>query len=264
MECRALNAAIDSLGIQVIGMCEVENKFVIQELQAKLNKSTFEIVHYESPDQRGIDNALIYNTAIFELIESGPIRVELGGQSRPTRDILLVRLLENSTQQEFAVFVDHWPSRLGGEEKSKIKRITVSNILSEAISTTRKSNPEAIIVAMGDFNDHPSDESMLQLTNCDVGPCLTNFHAAFDYTDIGSYVYRGNWEVLDQILVNNRKSPDTHWRASQNNSGFVRYNWMMYKNEKDQTEVPSKTYGGSYFYSGFSDHLPAYLILEKK
>ena len=132
------------------------------------------------------------------------------------------------------------------------------------LKEVKKSNPEAIIVAMGDFNDHPSDKSILQLTNCDIGPCLTNFHAAFDHSEVGSYVYQGNWEVLDQIMTENPQSTKSFWSTSQNNSGFVRYKWMMHTNEKDKSEVPSKTYGGNYFYGGYSDHLPAYLILEKK
>ena len=119
---------------------------------------------------------------------------------------------------------------------------------------------------MGDLNDQPSDESVKRLTVCDdqnEDPCMTNTHARWVGTDTGSHAYRGEWGVLDQILIDETlKQSQIGWTCEPDAGKFVRFPWMLYFSERDQAYFPSRSYGGSNYYGGYSDHLPATLELH--
>lgn len=245
----------------VVGLAEVENEQVLKDLIsiAPLKGNNLHIIHHDSPDKRGIDVAFLYNPDKLKVISSKAVPVELKGGNKHTRDILHVH--GKVGREDFHFFVNHWPSRAGGKEASEEKRLTASQVLLAAISAIPNHEKEKIIV-MGDLNDLPEDKSVRMLTRCetDNAPCFVNLHGHLADQDLGTYYYKGNWEVLDQMLV----SPPlltSRLRVSKNSGKAVKHPWMMYTRE-DGTEIPDRTYGRSYF-GGYSDHLPVSLIVYK-
>ena len=153
------------------------------------------------------------------------------------------------------LFVNHWPSRWGGQKKSNYKRVFASNVLREFISTN--TSEEDYTVVMGDFNDYPSNES---ITNLIYNEGFINLMTNKFTTGLGSYNYKGNWIWLDQILISkNFLFPQT----SVISSGSFKRDFMLYKN-KNGDSLPSRTFGGDKWYGGFSDHLPIYFKFQFK
>ncbi len=254
----------DSPGL--LGLCEVENHTVLEDLRATYGiPHHLAIVHFDSPDRRGIDNALMYDTLQFGLLHSGLRHIKLGGKSHPTRGILWAVLHENRTGDPFFVLVNHWPSRYGGQEASNEKRLIASRACIALIDSFSLEFPESSVILMGDLNDHPDDESVRLLGKCEDpkrDPCLVNAHERYLELDSGSYAYKGEWGVLDQILVNQRLLDLNGWSADPRRGDFVWYDWMMYENKRYHRLYPNRFYGSSAFYGGFSDHLPARLELH--
>lgn len=248
----------------IIGLAEVENRGVVLDLASTISKHKYRVFHLESPDQRGIDNAILYDKKTFNLLDSGLIPIDLGPEERPTRGVLWAKFIVVDNPFEFYVFVNHWPSRYGGEEESQWKRLQASKTLSSSLKLLYVSDPDAVVIAMGDFNDYPSNRSVLNLEDCVTGPCLENLSAQFDGTEMGSYVYNGQWGVLDQILVSkNLLKHGLPYKTSPNNVNFVKEDWMLYRSATFNDLFPSRTYGGTNYYGGYSDHLPVTLFLEK-
>lgn len=251
----------------LIGLCEVENKKVIEDLinQSTNLKGKYGIVHYESPDFRGIDVGLLYNQETFEVTDSKAIPINFPAKivkNYTTRDILHVKGLMNK-KEETHIFVNHWPSRRGGLKKSQPKRIFVAEQLNKVIKPILAANPKANIIIMGDMNDETDNKSVanvLSATAATGNGTLINCMADLDKEGKGTYNYKGNWNMLDQIIL----SPNLY-----NNTGAFQYKstvlfqaeWMMFKSDKYGL-TPSRTYGGPKYYGGYSDHLPVYVELK--
>ncbi len=252
----------------VVGLCEVENKEVVVALRNAVsvtNKLT--VAHMESPDGRGIDNALMYDSTIFVFMHSGLKKIDLGADERPTRGVFYVVLQDFQSKQPLLFLVNHWPSRYGGAEASEWKRLRAAEASVQLIDSLKQIYPNAGLVFMGDLNDHPDNASVALLEACDEnknGPCLTNMHKKFLGTDAGSHAYRGEWGILDQILIDSNLSAGHYgWKVDPESVGFVKKPWMLYESEKDNGFFPSRSFGGTTYFGGFSDHLPAKLSLIK-
>lgn len=251
----------------LIGLAEIENKNVVEDL-VKMNdlKSTnYKVVHEESPDNRGIDVALIYDADRFKYLAHKSYRVDFPWDATiKSRDILMVQgvLAGNDTVN---VFVNHWPSRRKGKEASEPKRMQAAKKLNEAISEVKKNNPNAKILCMGDFNDHPSDNSLVNGLNAgDANSTsgLVNLMLPLEKSGLGSHNYRGEWGMLDQIIVSSSFLETTKGYSIKSKKAFIlKEDWMLYYNDKGEAS-PSKTYGGPNYYGGYSDHLPVYVILK--
>ena len=261
---KVVDSSFSDQAPDVIGLCEVENVQVVEALRKKINVTkSLGVVHIDSPDGRGIDNALLYDTALFKLQVFGLKSIDLGKDERPTRGILWVVLKANNIDQPLIFLVNHWPSRYGGTEESEWKRMRASETSIVLIDSLKGVYPRSGLVFMGDLNDHPDNRSVEMLESCiDTGPCLMNMHKKFVGEDAGSHAYRGVWGVLDQILVNqNLITGDAGLTINSESAGFVNKPWMLYYSEKDQDSFPSRSYGGKKYFGGFSDHLPATLRL---
>ena len=253
---------------EIIGLCEVENKQVLKDLadQELIKKGKYQIVHFDSPDQRGIDNALLYRKKEFSVVEARNIALHLTTSDRPTRDILYVKGY-NRKKDTIHILVNHFPSRWGGKEKSEPKRLEVAKQLRAVIDTIINNHWNPNIVVMGDFNDTPSDSSMMIVIdgfNENIYPKLPmiNTTASLMNDSTGTYFYRGNWEMLDQIIVSKTLFQDGGLKFQK-----VRVHkkpWMLYENKKYNTFAPSRSYGGNNYYGGFSDHLPVILTTRIK
>lgn len=246
----------------LVGLAEVENKGVITDLihSKHLKNHPYNFVHYDSPDERGIDVALLYDTTKFTVLRSKNYKIELtddhGGPDY-TRDILLVTGLLNS--EKIHLIINHWPSRRDGADSTEHKRLTTSNKVSEIINELKGVEREAKIIIMGDFNDDPSSKSLKRL--------LTN-HKLFNPMETlisftrGSLNYKFNWNIFDQILFTTNffelnKDAQTFSHANIFDDVFLKQFKGKYKGN------PFRTYVGRRYKGGYSDHFPVYIHLKK-
>ena len=229
----------------IIGLCEVENKLVIDDLlkTETFKNHTYKIIHKQSPDGRGIDCALLVDEK-FKVLNSDFIKIHNPKESRATRDIVFGKL--KFKNQIINVFVNHWPSRWGGQEASNYKRVFVAEVLRKYIDNNTLESDFNLI--MGDFNDYPTNESLAEVL---VKDDLVNLMSKSNVSGRGSYNYRGNWDWLDQIIV----SQDDFKLIS---FGAFEEDFMMYTNKKGEV-YPNRSFGGNNWYAGFSDHLPVFL-----
>ncbi len=257
---------IDTTDLPVlIGLCEVENRKVLDDLilTGKL-AGRYSVAHYESPDIRGIDVALLYRNDCFRLdgTEAIPI-VFNNAPNYKTRDILHVS--GKIKKEEFHLFVNHWPSRIGGIDKSEPRRIFVASVLKQKVDEVLTEDPSANIIIMGDMNDEPDNKSLLETLAAKApgsGSQLVNLMLPPDKQNKGSYNFRGNWNMLDNLIVS-RSLLDGKGFDVKGAQGYIfRKKWMEFKNNRG-TVSPNRTYGGSNYYGGVSDHFPVYFVLKK-
>jgi len=254
----------------IIGLCEIENKTVIEDLfkQQKLKKAKYGIAHSESPDKRGIDCALVYQKNAFKYLKHETINIEFPWEKKyKTRDILYVQGLVGR-KDTLNIFVNHWPSRRGGQEKSEPNRIFVAQQLKKAVDKIQVKNADAKIIIMGDFNDEPSDKAVKEIlkadnnSNVDNPMALYNLMYNLQANNEGSYNYRGDWNMLDNLIISNSLLNGTKGYKTHHDAGRIyRDEWICYKN-KNGIFTPSRTYGGPKYYGGFSDHFPVYFKLK--
>ncbi|MNX80711.1 Endonuclease/Exonuclease/phosphatase family protein [compost metagenome] len=251
----------------IIGLVEIENKGVLTDLKntGRLAKTNYGIAHKDSPDARGIDCGLLYDKSAFKLIEMEALKVAIDSiPDFKTRDILYVKgELQGGKIIHF--FVNHWPSRRGGEE-SEIRRIQAATVARAKVDAILKADPKANIVLMGDFNDHPDDVSVRDVlkakavtdSNADLFDLFEDDHRAGK----GTHNYKGEWGVLDHFIVSKALYNGNNGIALSPNDGKIVYEEKLLFTQKDGSKKPSTTYGGPNYYGGYSDHLPIQLILK--
>jgi len=258
-----MNGLNESGSLALLGMAEVENKEVLEDLLRSDTSTSFKIIHFNSSDKRGIDVSLLYNDAYFTPLTS--YLSYFDKDENPElflREVLVVKgILWSDTVH---VLVNHWPSRREGEEKSEHKRIAAAMLTQEIIDSIITVNPASNIIVMGDFNDQPSNESMsvmlkLKTTKKNVNGDLINPYKALQDAGKGTCKYKRDWFLFDQILVSN---------SIMNKKGIqfldaeiFNPEWLYYKN--DLKSGPFRTYLGNKYYGGYSDHFPVYIELKK-
>jgi predicted extracellular nuclease len=256
----------------IIGLAEVENDNVLEALvsSSKLKKGNYGIVHYESKDERGIDVALLYSKNQFKLIESKPIPVVFGFDIVDvTRDILYVKGVTNDGKT-CHIFVNHWPSRTLGEQESEIKRITAAVTLRKEVDNILNYENDARILIMGDFNDEPTNKSLLQILNATNKRKNINnrdlYNLMYDIHNIGTtgtITYQNAWQVFDQIIVSPALLKKGNGYYVNFDDGRIYSNEsMLFTNPETGFKSPDRTYGGDSYYGGVSDHLPVYVVIK--
>ena len=255
----------------IVGLCEIENKAVVVDLTKTdfLKKGKYQIVHHESPDIRGIDNALLYRKKGIKLLYEKAYHVKIKEDKRfRTRDILYVKLYITKAKDTLHIFVNHWPSRRGGEEKSRPKRAAAARVLKHLTDSLLSNNPTHKILIMGDLNDEPNNvavEKVLyaqMLSDSLIDTSLYNICYRNKLQGKGSYYYwrTGEWNMIDNmILTGNLFNSQKGLMAKEQNAHIFRPLWLLHQDDKGVLS-PSKTYGKGY-YGGFSDHLSIYTYL---
>lgn len=253
---------------EMIGLCEVENRKVLEDLVENnlLKKGGYKIVHYESPDTRGIDNAFIYRPDEFKVSFSQPIPVSFEGEPDfYTRDILYIKG-KTKKSEEMHVFINHWPSRIGGQDETEYARLQVAHRLRDKIDSIQLQSPSAKIIVMGDMNDEPSNLSLSYVLGAGKPESgkngLVNLMYPIYDQNLGSYVYQGEWNMLDNIIVSSNLLDDEGFKCVEKQGYVFHQEWMEYKNQEGQIS-PNKTYGGANYYGGVSDHFPVYINLKR-
>ncbi|MBS9767407.1 MAG: hypothetical protein KGV44_07695 [Flavobacteriaceae bacterium] len=254
---------------EIVGLCEVENRFVLEGLTkfSPLKKFKYEIVHYESPDERGIDVALLYQKQKFEVLHSQPIRIDL--HEDKTRDILYVKGV-TATTDTLHIFVNHFPSKYGGVLQTLPKRKKVAEILRTKTDSLLQKNPLAKIIIMGDFNDEPTSVALAQSLGAKTiwqntdRTALYNLSAEWEQQQKGTHKYHGIWSVLDQIIVSNGMFKGQGYLfTSPENTHIFKAKFLL-EDDKNGGVKPFRTLNGMKYNDGFSDHLPIYLDLWLK
>jgi predicted extracellular nuclease len=249
----------------VAAFCEIENRKVLEDLvySTNLSKYDYDIVHEDSPDERGIDVCLIYRKEMAEIIDYSYLStlVVTGNEFR-TRDVLYSRFLING--DTIHLFVNHWPSRRGGVLAGEVQRIKIAEMVRkkvDSIFTASYSNAQIII--MGDFNATPEDRVMSILAGkADNGSSLVNLSKTLP-DGTGTYRYMGTWEIIDQVIVSNALINGNARVFTE--SGLLqvfRPDFLMKTDLKYPGSSPYSTYSGYRYQGGYSDHLPVLLDLK--
>lgn len=246
----------------LIGFAEVENENVIIDLllSKHLKDLPYDYVHFDSPDERGIDVALIYDTTIFKVMSSETfpvIIIEEDGSRDYTRDILLVKGI--FLDEHINIIVNHWPSRREGAEASEFKRLIASEKVGDIISQIKQNEENPKIIVVGDFNDGPKSDSIKTLVNTnDLYNPMQNL-LSFER---GTTNYDFVWDLFDQILFSTnlfKKSLNeiTYNSANIFDASFLKQFHGKYKGQ------PFRTYTGKKYKGGYSDHFPVYITIKK-
>ena len=254
----------------VIGLCEVENRFVLEKLisETPLKGFGYRIVHHESPDRRGIDVALLYREELFEPLYDEAIRVRFPDDTAyHTRDILYVKgLIDHREMIHF--FVNHWPSRYGGYLATVNRRNTAASILKHHTDSLLEMNPNSAVVMMGDFNDGPRDESfsgVLQaVAPSDEIELKTYYNLMLTDQDDWSYgtlKYRENWDVFDQVVVSGSLLNHDGLDVFLDKAFIFHESFLLEDDERYLGIKPFRTFTGFRYNGGFSDHLPVFFDL---
>ena len=242
----------------LVGLCEVENDSCLYDLtrRSPLREAGYRYVMTDSPDQRGIDVALLYQRASFKVLQHQSIRVPHKQLKKgPTRDILHVvgKVVSGDTLD---VMVCHLPSRSGGQAKSEPYRIFVADLIKQTVDSLLEVRHHPHIILMGDFNDYPTDKSMKRLCS---GKTLHNLMKG---KKGGSYRYRGEWGMLDQFIVSGSLlKKKSSIRTSKDKAQVLCHPFLLEEDDKYGGEKPFRTYNGMRYQGGFSDHLPICLDL---
>lgn len=256
-----LSKVIDSLDTDVLGVCEVENKAVLKDLCARLatRGEQFEIVHFDSPDERGIDVGLLFNPAKLSVLHAQPVNVSLGDTDR-TRDILYAMLLHKATGDTLHYFVNHWPSRRGGTMLSAPARAAAAATLRGFI--TEKGLRAAQLVIVGDLNDNPWDSSVREVLGAckpsRKGTCdLYSLAAFFNASETGTLRHGRGWDLFDQVIISSAlwNKPYGHLQFKPYSNRIYKPEWML-QHEGKYDGYPLRTFGGKTWLNGYSDHLP--------
>lgn len=246
---------------EIIGLVEIENQSVLEDLihTAALKSHPYGIIHEESPDYRGIDVALLYRKDAFkeEWHETLPV-VFAEDTAFKTRDILhVVGKVKNNTVH---VFVNHWPSRIGGDDKTEPKRVMAASVLKKKVDEVMAADANARVIIMGDMNDEPANKSLQETLGAkspDSDAKLVNLMMPDDQKGLGTYFYSGSWNMLDNLVVSNAMITGKKIRVENSKGEIYRSDWMIFTN-KNGDKTPNRSYVGDKYVGGVSDHFPVY------
>ena len=258
----------------IIGVCEIENRQVLVDLvnDPLLLGKDYGIIHYEGPDKRSIDVALLYQKALFKPIDTSShellIYDDLSRERVFTRDQLLVKgKLDGDL---IHILVNHWPSRSGGEARSRSKRVGAAKLNKRIIDSIQSKDPYAKIFTMGDLNDDPTNKSVKKILKAKKDKksvpfkgIYNPFEKMFTEKGYGTTAYRDAWSLFDQIMmtkpfIEGDYSSFKFWKAGIYNKAYLSNKRGRYKG------YPFRSFADGGFTNGFSDHFPVYVYLIKE
>ncbi len=258
----------------VIGVSEIENRNVMEDViaQSKLAHADYRVVHYDSPDLRGVDVGFYYRPDVFKLEGSAPIPFHMPElPDFRTRDF--VTMWGTIDSEPFFFLVSHWPSRLGGKEASDPKRMAAARRVKEIVDSVQCANPATKVVVMGDLNDDATDDSIVEGLGAKGKPQevqpgdMFNPFIALLKAGYGTLAYRDSWNLFDNIVVsaNLVDAPAGTLRllaVGKFYGGIFRRPYMIQKSGQYKG-YPLRTFVGNDFQGGFSDHFPVYIYIGK-
>ena len=254
----------------LVGACEIENRGVLEDLTQKtpLKKLHYKIIHKDSPDHRGIDVALLYQESQFTPLFYKHIPIHFPfDPNKKTRDILYVKGLAKD-KDTLHIFVNHWPSRWGGQMKSEPKRIFVAQTLRKQVDSLFACTQNPNIVIMGDFNDTPTDKSVVEYLKAQAPVKKTSPKQLYDLmyplslTEEGTHPYHGHWAVLDHMIVSSALLDKSNKIYTTITSAYpFKADFLLEEDTKYGGTKTNRSYIGFKYHGGYSDHLPVILDL---
>ena len=261
----------------IIGVSEIENRRVLDDLvsTSKLARANYQIVHYDSPEARGVDVALLYRPDIFKYEKSDVFQPEI--PERPgfkTRDILAV--YGRIEGELFCFFVNHWSSRIGGAEQSEFLRVGCAQTLRDYADSIQVAHPDIKIVIMGDMNDDPKDRSLSEvlgakekISKVKPGGFFNPFWS-MQKAGYGTLGYQDSWSLFDNMVINYNLLPDSGvgelkvQKGARNKFyGTVFKRPFMVQEDGKYKNYPWRTFSGNTFLGGYSDHVSVYIEIGK-
>ncbi len=259
----------------IIGLCEVENKYVLTQLlkNSALGRLNYQIVHYDSPDSRGIDVAMLYRKEKIRILHSEPLRVVFPGpEARATRDILYAKGIALGADT-LHIFINHWPSKFGGLMATEPLRYYTGAFLKTKADSIFRHDNSANIMMIGDFNDEPNEISMTQHLKARLdtlgiqsGELYNLMAPIYTRQNSGTHKFRENWSVIDQVvvstsLIQNKGKLMVHPRGAQ----IFNADFLLEDDPVHTGKRPFRTYSGFTYTGGFADHLPIFVdIIRSK
>jgi predicted extracellular nuclease len=257
-------------GPVILGVAEIENRGVLEDLvkQPAIANRQYQIVHYDSPDRRGIDVGLLYNPRYFLVSSSKSFRLNYPADTAfRTRDQLLVSgYLQD---EKVHVIVNHWPSRTGGEVSSRPLRNAAAALTRSIVDSLFRADAKAKIIVMGDLNDDPFNESCAVImaakkdrNDVKPGEMFNVFWKTLE-SGAGSLAYNGRWNLFDQIIISDEllhgNTKKLHFWKSE-----IFYRDFLIQQEGQYKGTPFRTHAGGVWLNGYSDHLPTLIYLIKE
>lgn len=273
----------------VIGVCEVENRRVLEDLvhRTPFSRYPYRIIHKDSPDARGMDVAALYHAHRFFPLSHDYIPLRKGGTTLSTREILYIKGLVHSKQDTLHLFFNHWPSKWQGALATRPKRILAARTLRKKIDSIRRLHPGAFIAAMGDFNDPPEAESLTRHLGAEefTGTARPDklYNLSFPWQDqaAGTQKYRENWQVIDQVMVSGTllkdrtngtrddvkktqpgRYPGKGLHTNPDLARIFQPPFLLTTDKQYTGTKPFRTWVGYRHQGGFSDHLPVMLEIQ--
>ena len=268
-----IGADVSNNSPAIIGLAEVENREVVEDLanDDALYKEDYGIVHFDSPDARGIDVALMYKKALFSPIDVSnhelKIYDDITRKRVYTRDQLLVS--GKLDGELIHIIVSHWPSRSGGEARSRPKRLAAARLNKRIIDSLQAIDPYAKIFSMGDLNDDPTNQSLKDILKAEKNKedvqlkSIYNPMEGFFRKGLGSNAYRDAWSLFDQILITKPLLETDYSSFRFYKSGI--FNKLYLTNKEGRYKgYPWRSFADGGFTDGFSDHFPVYVHIIKE
>jgi hypothetical protein len=259
-------------GPAVIGLAEVENAEVLQDIarSPRINKRNYQVILFDSKYERGVDVGLMYNPKYFKPLHSEPLFVQLPGGAKDayyTRDVLYVKGILDGDTMHF--FVNHWPSRSGGEERSRPGRFAAAGVVKKAVDSINNYNPNAKIIVMGDLNDDPISPSITKVLKAKGKATDVQQSGLFNpwwdmyKKGIGTSPYQDAWGLFDQIIISHSFLDKTQSQYFFRTATIFNKEFLIQKTGRYRN-YSKRTWDGITYNYGYSDHFPVYIVLLKK
>lgn len=258
----------------LVGVSEIENRKVLEDLvkTPPLDQYDYDIIHYDSPDRRGIDVALLYRKDHFVPINSNSHRLLIKEPKPPhervfTRDQLVVTGYLLGEKMHF--IVNHWPSRYGGVSASSYKRELAADLNLKIIDSLQAKDPYSKIISMGDFNDDYFDRSLKEILKARSNPENVPFQGLFNpmarlaKKGLGSSAYRDSWNLFDQIIISEPFLQGDYSTFQFYRAGIFNENYLITPSGRYKG-YPFRSFGHSGYTGGYSDHFPVYIHLIRE
>lgn len=258
------------MGPAILGVSEIENKSVLDDLvkAEPIRKWMLQVVHHDSPDRRGVDVGLLYNPRLFKVLNVTNHTLKIDGYPGfRTRDQMCVTGL--LAGEKVSIIVNHWPSRLGGQEQSSYLREAAAELNMHIADSLWNIDPNQGVIIMGDLNDDPMDKSCAKILGAKKNKGDVSEHGFYNPfwklldKGIGSLAYKGAWNLFDQVivsgnLVNGKDSKLKYWKCQVHNHDFLK------DTNGNRVGYPLRTFSSGMFLNGYSDHFPTEVFFTKE
>ncbi|MCE3259464.1 MAG: hypothetical protein K0S12_1105 [Bacteroidetes bacterium] len=268
---QVIDSGVAGVGLpDIVGFCEVENKQVLIDLVVKsqLKARDFTAICATGQDERGINVGLIYDTKLFEHLSTEEISaIDPAFPKNKARNILYVTLKFKMTNEKVHLFVNHWPSRRDGDKQTEPKRMYAAKVVRTKIDRLLQEDPSAKIIVMGDLNDTPLNNSIQKVLKANGSPKkelgeLLNPYFHFEQKGEGTHYYNGEWDMFDNIILSPQFLQKKGLTFKSSDAFILKKDFVLFKNYKTGEKKPNRTYSGTKYHNGYSDHLAVYITLS--